>query len=66
MIGVHIPRRSEDALFRLGDLGPVRCLRGNVFLLTKKQLEALKEMRIPFERVSDAELQQKLQGVILA
>jgi len=66
MIGVRIPRQSEDALFQLNELGPVRCLRDNVFLLTAKQLEALKGMKIPFERVNSNELQEKMKGVVLA
>jgi hypothetical protein len=66
MTGVRIRRRAEDALFELDKLGPVRCLRDNVFLLTERQLEALKGLKIPFEPVDADELRKKLKGVILA
>jgi hypothetical protein len=65
MTGVRIRRRTEEALSELDQLGPVRCLRDRVFLLTKRQYELLRQLRIPFEPVSHEEVREKLKGVIL-
>jgi hypothetical protein len=65
MVGVRIRRKAEDALFELSKLGPVRCLRDNVFLLSRKQCEALKALKIPFEPVEADEIREKMRGVIL-
>jgi hypothetical protein len=65
MVAVRIRRKSEDALFELTKLGPVRCLRDDIFLLTQKQFEALKGMKFRYEDVTPEEVEEKMKGVVL-
>jgi len=53
-------------MMELMKLGPVRCLRGNVFLLTEKQVDALARMEVKYKRVRPDELRKKMNSVVLA
>ncbi|MBM4045098.1 MAG: hypothetical protein FJ279_08290 [Planctomycetes bacterium] len=66
MVAVRIPRKWGAAMMELMKLGPVRCLRGNVFLLTEKQVDALARMEVKYKRVRPDELRKKMNSVVLA
>ncbi|MBM4087030.1 MAG: hypothetical protein FJ272_19745 [Planctomycetes bacterium] len=64
MVAVRIPRKWGAAVMELMKLGPVRCLRGNVFLLTQKQMDALGHMKLKYERLRQDDLRKKMASVV--
>jgi hypothetical protein len=66
MVAVRIRKKKGTVMLELTKLGPVRFLRDDICLLSQKQVDALKGLRIPYEPVEWEEVEEKMKGVLLA